>query len=445
MKVKFPFLNTPPEKDIAAVLFLTPVWWALGVNVFIYHLTAFFVFSRAFGAGLVTRRQLVMPKRLYPFAALLFFYLVSILINVPLRPAQRIFASLNNYSMLVMGMMLMLAVYNSHSAELLGRLIQGCRWLCILSSVLAVSSLGIWLMGYDNLYVEPFLMKVFPQLAAYPYFNSLMIMKLTMTEWMFGQMPRLSLYSGAPTATGGLMLMIIPLMMTYYQLEKKRLFECAVVIGFSLFALFFSQSRSAVCGAMAAAVFVEIMSRRHKLLIGLLALLLTVGMSGFIYQGIEWMLNIRTASNVGRLILYQEALEIVREENLLLGIGVRLRDDFTMMTIGSHACYIEIIFVAGIVGLALFLLFQIMAALEWLGQQKYLKDDTSRTLWKGLGLSFWATNLWLVTDTIFAFPYIAYTYFLITGALYLFGRNIRRGTVYEWRGGRLVELPAKPQ
>lgn len=440
MKIYFPFLNTPPEKDLSWVLALTPLWWALGFNVFVYHLVSFLVFSRSFGKGLVRGKKIMMPKRLYPFAALLFFYLISIVINIPLRPAQRIFASLNNYSMLVMGMMVMLAVYNSRPAEMLGQLITACRWLCFASGILAFLSLGLWLLGYDNLSIEPLLMKLIPKLAAFPYFNSLMIMKLTVTEWMFGETPRLSLYSGAPTATGGLVLMILPLMLTYYQLEKRRVFECAVMIGFSLFVLLFSQSRSAVCGALAAVVFVEIMSRRHKLLIGLFALLLTLVLSGLIYQGVEWMLNIRTASNVGRLILYQEALEIVREENFLLGIGVRLRDDFTMMTIGSHACYVEIIFVAGIVGLVLFLGFQMMVALEWLDQQKYLKDETSKILWKGLGLSFLGTNLWLMTDTIFAFPYIAFTYFLTAGSLFLFGKNVRLGHLFEWRKGQLIGI-----
>jgi len=437
MKLKFPLFSTALEKDIGVILLLTPLWWALGFNIFIYHLTALIVFTRSFGVSLLRGRGIMMPKRLYPFAALLFFYLVSIGINIPLRPAQRIFASLNNYTMLVMGMMLMMAIYNSRPAEMFDAAIQACRGLCWMSGILAVFSLMLWMVGYDNLSMEPLLMKALPQLAGYPYFNSLMIMKLTVTEWLFGQTPRLSLYSGAPTATGGLLLMITPLMMTYYQLAKQKKFEYAVGLSLALFALLFSQSRSAVCGAFAAFIFVEVLSRRHKILIASLSFMLALGMSRYIYQSIEWLLNIRTASNVGRLMLYQEALDIVREENPLLGIGVRLRDDFTMMTIGSHACYIEILFVAGIVGLTLFLVFQALMAFEWFEQKKHLKDEVSKTLWKGLGLTFWGTNFWLVTDTLFAFPYIAYAYFLTGGLLYLFGRYVRRGAGFDWREGRL--------
>ncbi len=440
MKAKIPFLNTAPEMDMAVLFTLTPLWWVLGFSFFVYHLAVLFLAVRLMLFSARSGESFRMPKRLYPFVFFLICYLVSITVNAWLRPAERIFASLNNYGMLVMGILMMLAVYNSRAEVLLTLGMKSCRILCAVTGFLGVLSLFLWRLGYANLSVDPLTMRIFPRLADYPYFNSLMIMKLTVTEWLFGEMPRLSLYSGAPTATGGLMLMIMPLMMVYYSLERHRLFEQGVVFGLAFFALLFAQSRSALCGGLAAWVFVEVLGRKRKLLIGLIALFLALAFFNQIYQGLEWVLNLRQSSNVGREMLYREAFDIVRDENIFLGLGVRLREDFTMTSVGSHACYMELLFVSGLIGLVSFIVFQCSIALEWLSQEKRLKNEVERQLWKGLGLAFWGTNLWLVTDTILAYPHIAFAYFLMTGFILLFGKSLRQGRVFDWQQGELIFL-----
>jgi len=430
-------MNTSPEADLGAVFLLTPLWWALGVNFFIYHLVALSVFARLLLGSARSQNPLKMPLRIYPFIFFLFFYAVSLLVNAGLRPAPRIFASLNNYSMLLMGGMIMLAVYNSRITSLLTWAIRNGRTLCFVTGILGVVSLMLWFLGYPNLSVEPLMIRLVPSLADYPYFNSLMIMKLTMTEWLFGNTPRLSLYSGAPTATGGLLMMIMPMLLLYYGLRRGKVFECSVIFVLALFALLFSQSRSAFVGGFAALIFVNLMARKNKILVGLVTLVAAVLFFNWVYQGIEWLFNARQSSNVGRFILYQDALDIVWGENFLLGMGVKMRDDFTMTSIGSHGNYIELLFVGGVIGLALFIIFQFTIALDWFQQQKFLKNNIEIQIWKSLGLAYWATNLWLMTDTIQAYPYIAYGYFMMTGILLAFGKSIREGQTFEWRQGRL--------
>ena len=77
-------------------------------------------------------------------------------------------------------------------------------------------------------------------------------------------------------------------------------------------------------------------------------------------------------------------------------------------------------------------------ALDWFRQQKLLKNETEIRIWKAIGLSFWATNLWLLTDTILAYPYIAYAYFMLNGILLAFGRNLRQEKTFSWSRGELV-------
>ncbi|OGW72585.1 MAG: hypothetical protein A2Y02_01470 [Omnitrophica bacterium GWA2_52_12] len=425
--VKIPFLNTEPETDIAAVAALTPLWWGLGFSFFIYHGVVLLLFMKLVFRSRNNRAALRVPKICYAYGAFLVIYAVSLLVNAGERPAQRLFASANNWGMFLMGAMLLLVVYNSDPAKLVPKTMNACRWLCLISGLLACVSLLLWLAGFHELFVQPVLMRLMPSLSEYPFFNSLMIMKITMTEWLWVQAPRLSLYSGAPTATGGLMVMIMPLMLAFFYWRRGRFFEGLSVQLLSYFALFFAQSRSAVCGWFAALFFVEMMTRRRKFIAVFTGALALTASANWLYDGILWLLNLRPASNVGRFKLYDEAIEIVRDENLLLGLGIRLRDDFTMTPIGSHAFYIELLFVTGLLGLMAYILFQLLIGWYWLRQCKFLRSEEDRQLWKYLGLGFWATNLWLMTDSIVAFPHITYLYFLLTGLLLVVGKAIEQG------------------
>lgn len=432
MKFKIPLIQSKIESDILWTFALTPLWWALGFNFFIYHLVVFVSFMRLMMISMKQGIPLKIPQPLLCFGLFLVFYMLSILVNLGYRPPQRIFASLNNYLMLIMGFIILLILYNIQIVLYLELLLKTARLLCLVTGVLAVISLILWFRGYENLEIYPLAAKLVPGLMKYPYFYSLMVMKLTITEPFIDEWPRLSLYSGAPTSMGGFMLMIIPPMVAYYQLKRKSKIEFFVLLMFSIFALLFSLARAAICGFIAAYYFVSIISKRRTLLAAFIGLLVAVIFSGQIYQGLEWMFNVRSTSNVGRFILYQEALKIVARENLIMGLGVRLRESFTTMSIiGSHSWYVELLFVTGLIGLLIFILFQFLMLRHWLAQRRHLKTPLETKIWKYLGFSFIAVNLWLATDTLTAYPFMTFGYFLITGSILSFGSTITKVSLPE--------------
>src|SRR4051812_16968822 len=103
------------DRELLGVFLLTPVWWILGFNIFIYHAIALFVFVKLLLYAGRAGESLRIPNILLEFTLFLLFYLASILLNAGIRPAERVFASINNYLLLVMGFLTMLAVYHAHA------------------------------------------------------------------------------------------------------------------------------------------------------------------------------------------------------------------------------------------------------------------------------------------------------------------------------------------
>lgn len=432
MNLKIPFLTTRIETDLALTLVLTPVWWFSGCIIFIYPLIAALAFSKLLVISIYSGEPLRIPKSVTVFVVFLLFYLFSILLNAANLPIQRVFASFNNYSLLIMGLLLILLAYHCDAEILLKEFFKAGKVLSVLTSLLGVFFLLMWLKGHRELQWISFLGKKMSFLLNYPYFNSLLL--ITGTDFdIFSdiEFPRLAIYSQAPTSTGGLMVVLVPLLMGYYALSSKRKISYPFFFFLGLLTLGFSISRAAIYAFFGAFLFVEILSRGKKMAAAFGGLFIGLLASGVISQAASWVFNIRKSSNVGRLEVYEEALRIVREENLWMGVGARLRDEFTMRAVGSHGLYIEILFVTGLIGLSLFVLFQALVVRNWYSQKRYLKKDSEKKIWKFLGMSLLGTNIWLLTDTIFGLPTIAYAYFFLTGIVLLTGMILKDRGISE--------------
>lgn len=420
MKMKIPYLTTRIETDLTLTFCLAPLWWLTGLSIFMYHGTVLFVFVKLLVYLSQKNKGLELPK---PSVFLFYFllsYLLSILINIGRIPLQRIFASFNNYLMIVMGYMIIVIIRNVDTKILLDKFMKACRMLCFFSGVMGVGILLWWTMGHQIRFVAP-LGKIFPFLMNLPYFYSLLSITGTVLDFFSSfDLPRLTLYSGAPTSTGGSMLCMIPLMMAYYSFHPKKKLEYSLLFLASMTVLFFSVSRSAILGFVASWLFCWVLSRGRPLVTSFILLIIGFLSCQVIFSLMDWIFHMREDSNVGRFWLYGEALKILSRENLILGIGGRLRDGFTMMAIGSHALYIEIIFVTGLLGLIFFLVFQGVTLLYWYRRKPKFSNKKAMVFWRFLGMGLIAINIWLLTDTIFALPLVAYGYFFIIGMIYSF-------------------------
>ena len=269
MRLKIPYLNTSPETDLLAALLLTPLWWILGFNIFIYQLVAYGVFFRL----LIKLGKLGQPLKI-PVPALwlsifLLSYLASMVINLPNYPTQRILSSVNHYSILVMGFFLVLTVYHLDPAGIVTRFFKICWILSGFTGALAVLSLTLWFRGYKNLETSSLLAHFFPSMLTYPFFHLFSMIRFTSTDWLFFRLPRLSIYSAASTATGGFLVLILPLAIAYFQLKKKGRWAHYSMLALSLTALLFSLSRMAVCAFFASFAFVWFLEKRNKFMLSL--------------------------------------------------------------------------------------------------------------------------------------------------------------------------------
>jgi hypothetical protein len=182
----------------------------------------------------------------------------------------------------------------------------------------------------------------------------------------------------------------------------------------------------AICAFFAASSFVWFLERRNKLVLSLVLLSLVFFLSGEIYDGLAWLLRLRYESTIGRLSLYSDALKIVFENNPLIGVGVRPRNEFTLMAIGSHSTYVGLLLVTGILGLSLFVIFQWVTLMIWFRQRLSCQDETDRTIWKYLGTSYIGATIWFLTDTLDTLPFIAYVYFFVAGCILSFNEKLER-------------------
>lgn len=427
MNLRVPFLSTRPETDLLIVFTLTPLWWLTGFNIFIYVLVSLWVFLKLVMVSMKLGMSLRFSKPLVWFFIFQISYLFSIVINAGLRPSQRIMASLNNYTMLVMAFFMMAAIFNGDGKFFLKNFVKWGGRLCVLTALIGAMVLVLWAAGYKDIRTETLMQRLFPFLSNYPFFTMLLTVTGVMPDTFSFELPRLTIYSAVATSTGGFMLLFIPLLAAYGNMTGRKNIFYWIFLALSLTVLAFTVARAAIVAVVAAYVVVSFISRGKKGTFAFLAGALAFIASGAAYQLMTFILNVRKSSTVGRFNLYEEALRILFEENPVFGVGVRIRDDFTMMAVGSHSLYIEIIFVAGCVGLFLFIFFQVLVLKAWLEQAKWIKTAPDKILWKYLGMALIGMDIWLVTDTIFGPPFTTYAYFMLTGAVLALGNLLKRG------------------
>lgn len=425
--LKIPYFQTSIRSDLLVTLLLTPLWWVLGLNILIYQAVAFFVFLKL--VVLLTRhnRPLLIPGASFPFFLFLCSFLLSILINIGNHPTQRILASFNNYLMFVTGLLLIVIIYNVVSTQFFLTLFKVARILCLISAFITLLFLGIWFSGFRSYEIKSLLARLYPSLLEYPFYYFLLTIRITATDWLLGEdgIPRISIYSHAHTVTGDFMVLLLPLMVGYCHLKKESVVRRLSVFFLSLFPLVFSLSRTAICAFLGALVLVEVIDKNKKLYFSFACFCIAIFASSFFYGWVEWLLNLRPESTMGRFLIYQEAIKTVAEQNIWMGIGIRLREEFTMMAVGSHSTYLGLVLATGVVGLSLFIFFQITVFSVWYAQKSYLKDDRSKVFWKYLGMSYIGTTGTLITGNVDAVPLMAYGYFFIIACLLSFNRFLK--------------------
>jgi len=424
--MKIPFLNTKVETDLLLTLGLTPLWWVLGLNVIIYQSIGLWVFLKLLVGALRFDRPISIPRPLFWLFLFMLIYLASLLFNLGNHPSQRIFASLNNYLMFVLGFCLMLAVYNCGSFDFSQRLFETGNRLALVTAGITLTFLGAWWAARWTFRAEPLLAHLWPGLKNYPFFYVQWVIQGVTLDWKIGNVPRVSIYSGVYIATAGFMAMILPLSMGFHRLKESRPLIQAGTFMVLLIPFIFTLSRTAVCALAAAWLVVTLIEIGIKPLWCFLYFCIFFPLAEKMYEGFQWLFSVRAESTSGRMGIYEEAFSMVMEKNPLLGLGARPRDDFSTMIVGSHSHYVEMLLVTGILGLCVFLIFQGYMLISWFSQKKYLLKREHRILWKYLGISHLTADAVLLTSGLDSIPLTAFTYFLVAGTILYLGKEVQK-------------------
>lgn len=422
MKFILPYITTNLEKKLFITFLLTPIWWVLGLNIYIYQFIVFLSFPNLLLAASQKGYVLKIPLSIKWFFLFLVLYLSSILLNYSEQDTQRVFASFNNFSLFLMGLGLMVIFFNCHTKGGIINLLKISKNLTIISGSIAIFFITIYFYGQKRFEFCSFTGKMFPSLLEYPFFYNLLLIKGAVPDWPLKNILRIGIYSLVNTATGGFMLAILPMTIAYYKLKstntiiKKGI--CIIVLFIGMVPLIASFSRMAIFSLILASFFVFLIGKNRKLIYILIVIVVLFFAFQYLYDALIWLLHFRETSTNIRTEIYKESIKFVFEINPILGIGVKPREHFTMRALGSHSTYVGLLVVSGIFGLVAFIAFQFSIFICWYRLKKRILTNNQMIIWKYLGISFISMTLWLLTDSLDALPFITYAYFIIIGGIF---------------------------
>lgn len=431
MKIKMPYLTTSLESDIIVTLYLAPIWWVLGASVIVYQLICGWLIIKLILICGRTKKRLLIPKECRFLFLLIFFYGLSLLLNLPRSEMARILASLYNYSIWVMGLCLVIVVYNcKFSIDTIRRLDWALKVNTLIIGVLVILGLILWFRGEKMLVYPSPVLKCFEQLGSFPHFKATTTIKIIDTSWFASrELPRASTVSPYPTALGGTMIIIVPLLIGCHKAIYNKLgFWQLLLVGLGVLALLLSLSRTSVLALIFATITVYILNRRDRMGIISLSGLFLVILTPLLVEAGEWFAALREGSTIARFNLYSHTFKTVIDEAPIFGIGVKPREDIFAIPIGSHSMYMGLLFKTGFLGLFTFLAFQVHLMWSWCKAcfklRKLKRSKPEMVLWDYIGVSLIAMTFWMITEDLDAPQLVAFLYFFLAGIMLKISHDI---------------------
>ncbi len=418
-----------------AFLLGAPVWWILGLNLILYQTVAIlFSFSLVYESG-YRGRGIYFPGSFFLLAAVVWVYSFSLAIHAgEARDGSRVFASLYNLSFWFMGCGMVLVLANNFSLKNLPRVGNLFLKLALVIAVLTFLSVGMILGGSRSfIFQTPLSFMVPHAFLQADLVNNTLKVYLFFYDWFASStFPRVSFLTPFPTATGGVVMVVLGMFFVRSFSGKKivtMFYGFLFLICFA--ALVMTLSRTAIVGFFAGTFTVLILRKEKPLLWMFILVLVAVFFLPFFEQFLEWGLSLRKGSNEGRLSIYLSSFEQLQGMDWILGMGMKPRNEITSLyPIGSHSTYVTLLFKSGVIGLAIFILFQVSLLLRWYGCKSFLSTPDLFRFWSALGIVFIGMNIWMLTDDLDAPQILAFIYFSLVGIFEAFRRNLLSQSVH---------------
>lgn len=423
-----PFITTSIMHDLTWAILLIPLWWVLGIRFFIFHFLSIWVFLKLLIVKHRDKEKFIFPSECYFLMAFITLYAVSFFLNLKSIPLFRASASLYNLSFWIIGMLIIMVIYNSIDKESMLRFLKSFQIFGIVCSLFVLSAHAFWIFTHKYLSVKSLLYWLLPEglievvkSKALLLLSSLVV-SIVGEDKLFGNpFPRSPGFNVYSTALGMTMIVLIAMTLAYYKTRKKRssmpfilILESAVLI--------LSLSRMSVLAAAAAWLIVfsavNINKSSFRIIIALVSaciviILILVPPKKIVHIVSEF----RRGSTIWRVNLYKTTFKQSLKKPIF-GYGFKPRTEEVPIPIGSHSTYIGVIYKTGFLGLFAIILFWISILRRWWGQRRSLSDDgILRPIWFYSGIALIGGYFWMAVEDLDAPPIVAFFYFIIIGII----------------------------
>lgn len=409
-------------------VFTAAAWWFLGLNLFIYHIAAAFLFFTLI-QGLPDKKLFIGPSASF-LTMLSLVYFCSIIIRCLVDGGERSLAALYNLSFWVMGILLVLAMSNYYSSRFQSELPKVLRFLSVTIAVIFMVFMAYWFFSRQAIIIETPLYKPLRGIDTAPLGlieNSLLVKPVFLDWFASFSTPRFNIFSPYATAAAAMMMMVI-MITACDSLGQKKFFHPFYFVPLisTCAALIMTLSRMSIFAFLFTAAVLFIVKRKQFFLWVLLAVFIFAEAAPWIYKTLSFVLSLRHESNLGRLDVYRTSLGMLQGWDWILGLGLKPREETLQLPLGSQSTYISLLFKTGILGLFLFIGFQFTLLKRWFHLRKQVMNDRSAFFfWCGLGGAFISVGIWFLTDDLDAPQFMAFLYFSLVGIFEGFERQFR--------------------
>ena len=427
MKRPIPFVSTSVLEDLALGIVLIPLWYVLGIRLFIFHFLALLVFVKTILRRHADRDKPSLPAENLFLLAFILVYGLSFLLNSKNMPMVRALASLNNLSFWVMGFCLIFAVYNAFPGQDGRPLLRAFRVFGLMSGIFVIFSLSSWVLSHKYWKGESLLLMLAPQKtvtairsSGATLLQSSMTLRLVRKDKLFGhEFPRPNGFDIYSNSLGVVMIYLLMMTLAYDRILKKK-GGLAIFLVLEGLAFLLSLSRIAMLAFPAAVVLVILC--REKIpplkIVGALAAALLIA---FVIVSPQKMIRaaseFRKDSTTSRGELYKITLsEAIKKP--VLGYGFKPLVEDSPLPIGSHSTYIGVLYRTGFLGLLIFGAFWLAVLRTWWRQRPRLAaNEILRHLWTFGGVALLAGLIWMFAEDLDAQPIASFLYFIIIGLI----------------------------
>lgn len=398
------------HKIISRTIYLVPVWWILGFQFFIFHLSSLLSF-----ALLLYRRQ--GKIKIPPFSILIILYTFSLITSLVLAyirseptDLNRIASATYNITFWLMGFFIFIAIYNIRSYHSLIEVYLSLRFYPFFAGIGTLIGLIFWFLGLEEFSTRSLLGSLITS-DTRNLLQASTHMTFLQPDWLAGSsFPRSSVLAVYPTALAASIIATLPAVYTSYKLKEstKIFFYSSLFLG--IIALLLTWSRMSIAAFFFSFITIWFFTFKNRLLIITFSLLLLLAIWPFIYDLIQGIYMLREGSSTNRFANYIWGIKYVLNENPFFGLGIKPRVDMHNVPVGSHSMYIGSFIRGGFISLFLFSVWQICIISYILYR---LRNST--LIFKSTSISIIAISLWMLTEDIDAPQFVCFIYFVLLG------------------------------